>query len=130
VYWLFEAKKIFDNLEDNASSVSDWFRVEMLVSGTEAMVVKTSMEVKGEWLKLLGELHDCIPVIPVGFLPPLAQESGDSNKDSTWDTIVEWLDKQEKGSVVYIALGSKIRPSQHDFTELALGLEKSGFPFF
>ncbi|XP_062143773.1 putative UDP-rhamnose:rhamnosyltransferase 1 [Alnus glutinosa] len=126
---LFEAKKILDNLEDNASGVSDWFRVEMVVSGIEAMVFKTSMEVEGEWLKLLGELYDK-PVIPAGLLPPSAQESGDNNKDSTWDTIVEWLDKQEKGSVVYIAFGSETQPSQQDFIELALGLEQSGLPFF
>jgi UDP:flavonoid glycosyltransferase YjiC (YdhE family) len=87
------------------------------------------MEVEGEWLKLLGELYNK-PVIPVGLLPPSAQESGDNNKDSTWDTIAEWLDKQEKGSVVYIAFGSETQPSQRDFTELALGLEQSGLPFF
>ncbi|KAE8010490.1 hypothetical protein FH972_006858 [Carpinus fangiana] len=129
-YRLFEAKKIFDNIEDNASGVSDWFRVEMAISGTKALVLKTSMEVEGEWLKLIGELYDDIPVIPVGLLPPLAQESGGNNKDSTWDTIGEWLDKQEKESVVYIALGSEIQPSQQDFKELALGLEQSGLPFF
>ena len=127
---MFEAKKIFDNIEDNASGVSDWFRVEMAISGTEALVVRTSMEVEGEWLKLLGELYDHIPIIPVGLLPPSTQESGDNNKDSTWGTIGEWLDKQEKGSVVYIALGSETQPSQQDFTELALGLEQSGLPFF
>jgi hypothetical protein len=126
---LFEAKKILHNLEDTASGVSDWFRVETVVSSTEAMVLKTSMEVEGEWLKLLGELYNK-PVIPVGLLPPSAQESGDNNKDSTWDTIAEWLDKQEKGSVVYIAFGSETQPSQRDFTELALGLEQSGLPFF
>jgi hypothetical protein len=131
-YRLFEAKKIFENLkEHNASGVSDWFRVEMAISGTEAWAVKTCTEIEGEWLKLLGELYDDIPVIPVGLLPPRpAQESGDNNKDSTWDTIGDWLDKQEKGSVVYIALGSETQPSQQDFTELALGLEQSGLPFF
>jgi hypothetical protein len=84
---------------------------------------------EGEWLKLLGELND-IPVIPVGLLLPSTQESGDNNKDSTWGTVGEWLDKQEKGSVVYIALRSEIQPSQQDFTELALGLAQSGLPFF
>ena len=93
-------------------------------------MIKTSMEVEGEWLKLLGELYDHIPVIPVGLLPPSAQENEDNNKDSTWDTIGEWFDKQEKGSVVYVALGSEIRPSQQDFTALALGREQSGLPFF
>ncbi|KAE8010504.1 hypothetical protein FH972_006871 [Carpinus fangiana] len=125
----YEAKKLLDSLEDNTSGVSDWFRLETVLSGTKAFAIKTSMEVEGEWLKLLGELYD-IPVIPVGLLLPSTQESGDNNKDSTWGTIGEWLDKQEKGSVVYIALGSEIQPSQQDFTELALGLEQSGLPFF
>ncbi|KAE8010489.1 hypothetical protein FH972_006857 [Carpinus fangiana] len=121
-YRLFEAKKIFDNhKEDNASGVSDFFRLEMVLPGIEAWAVKTCMEVEGEWLKLLGELYDDIPVIPVGLLPPRPkQEGGDNNKDSTWDTTGDWLDKQEKGSVVYIALGSETQPSQQDFTELAL----------
>ena len=61
---------------------------------------------EGKWLKLLGELND-IPVILVG----------DNNKDSTWGTIGECLDKQEKGLMVYIALGSEIQPSQQDFTD-------------
>jgi hypothetical protein len=89
------------------------------------------MEIEGEWMKLLGELHDIdIPVIAVGLLPPSTQEIGDNNKDSTWGTIGEWLDKQEKGSVAYRALGSEIQPSQKDFKELALGLEQSGLPVF
>lgn len=133
----FEAKKIFESFEDNnASGVSDSFRHESVILGAKALAFKTCIEVEGEWLKLLGELHhDNIPhIIPVGLMPPSAPpESGreDNNKDSsTWDTIVEWLDKQENGSVVYIALGSEIQPSQQDLAELALGLEQSGLPFF
>uniref|UniRef100_A0A2N9F8F4 UDP-glycosyltransferases domain-containing protein n=1 Tax=Fagus sylvatica TaxID=28930 RepID=A0A2N9F8F4_FAGSY len=94
----------------------------------EFMAIKTCTELEDEWVKLLGEIYS-IPVIPVGLLPPSAQESVD-NKDSNWDTIVELLNKQEKGSLVYIALGSEIQPSQEDFTELAFGLEQSGLPFF
>lgn len=87
------------------------------------MAIKTCMEIECEWVKLLGELNN-IPMIPVGLLPPSAQESSDGiESNSTWDTIVEWLDKQKKGSVVYIALRSEVQPSQEDFTELALGLE-------
>jgi hypothetical protein len=125
---LFEAKKIFDNYEENDSGVSDWFRFMTVILGTEALAVKTCREVEGEWVNLLGELHN-IPVIPVGLLPPSIQESSDSN-DSSWDTIVEWLNKQEKESVVYIALGSEVQPSQEDLTVLAFGLEQSGLPFF
>ncbi|KAK7850154.1 putative udp-rhamnose:rhamnosyltransferase 1, partial [Quercus suber] len=120
----FEAKQIFDLFEENDSGNSDWFRYMKALSGVDALVIKTCVEVEGEWVKLLGELHDT-PVIPVGLLPPSKQESLD-NKDSNWDTIVEWLNKQEKASVVYIALGSEIQPSQNDFNELAFGLEQSG----
>jgi hypothetical protein len=127
-YRLFEANKIFDIIEENASGVSDLFRFKTLLSGAEFMAIKTCTELEDEWVKLLGEIYS-IPVIPVGLLPPSAQESVD-NKDSNWDTIVELLNKQEKGSLVYIALGSEIQPSQEDFTELAFGLEQSGLPFF
>jgi hypothetical protein len=126
----FEAKRIFDSFEDNPSGVSDSFRHERTSSGVEAVAFKTCVEVEGEWLKLLGEVHHDIPhVIPVGLLPP--SPPAPENKDSSWDhTIGEWLDKQESGSVVYIALGSEIQLSPQDLTELALGLEQSGLPFF
>jgi hypothetical protein len=123
---LFEAKKIFDNYEENASGVTDMFRFMTVIQGTKALAVRTCMEIEGEWVNLLGgELHNT-PVIPVSLLPPSAQESN----DSSWDTIDEWLNKQEKESVVYIALGSEVEPSQEDFNELAFGLEQSGLPFF
>ncbi|KAE8008428.1 hypothetical protein FH972_004942 [Carpinus fangiana] len=100
----FEANRIFDSFEDNPSGVSDSFRHERTSSGVEAVAFKTCVEVEAAWRE---------------------------NKDSSWDhTIGEWLDKQESGSVVYIALGSEIQLSPQDLTELALGLEQSGLPFF
>ncbi|KAB1201894.1 putative UDP-rhamnose:rhamnosyltransferase 1 [Morella rubra] len=126
---LFEAKKLIGNhMEENASGVSDISRYMQAVEGAGALAVKTCSEVEGEWLKLLGQLHNA-PVFPVGSLPSSAQERG-VDKDGTWGTIVEWLDKREKGSVVYVAFGTEVQPSQEDLNELALGLEQSGFPFF
>ncbi|EEF30003.1 UDP-glucosyltransferase, putative [Ricinus communis] len=75
-----------------------------------------------------GQLHGK-PVLPVGILPPSALDSSD-DKDDTWIEISSWLDKHNKGSVVYIAFGSESAPSQEELEELALGLELSGLPFF
>ena len=85
------------------------------------------MELKSQWLNLLKELHQK-SVVPVGLLPPTIQVWAD-NKDDTQDTIIEWLDKQDR-SVVYVAPGSKVRSSQEDKEKLALELELSGLLFF
>ncbi|KAG2694374.1 hypothetical protein I3760_08G140900 [Carya illinoinensis] len=128
VFRVFEAKKLLDNFDENASGVSDWARLVSAASGAEAVAIKTCVEIESEWVKLLSDLYE-MDVIPVGLLPPSTEESR-NERDITWDTIVEWLEKQEKGSVVFIALGTEAQPSQQDFIELALGIEQSGLPFF
>ncbi|KAM3684438.1 hypothetical protein ACJW30_11G043800 [Castanea mollissima] len=91
------------------------------------LIFCSCMELKSQWLNLLKELHQK-PVVLVGLLPPKIQVWAD-NKDDTQDTIVEWLDKQDR-SVVYVAPGSKVKPSQEDQEKLALRLELSGLLFF
>ncbi|KAK3022746.1 hypothetical protein RJ639_045611 [Escallonia herrerae] len=80
-----------------------------------------------EWLGLLQYLHRK-PLLPVGLLPPSSRISAaeDDDRVNTWHTIKAWLDKQEAESVVYIALGSEVTPSQDELTQLARGLEQSG----
>ncbi|KAF9610469.1 hypothetical protein IFM89_022433 [Coptis chinensis] len=69
------------------------------------------------------------PVIPVGLLPPSVQGRRD-DEIGEWAEIKVWLDKQNKGSVVYIALGTEAALTQEEIDELALGLELSDVPFF
>ncbi|CDP01578.1 unnamed protein product [Coffea canephora] len=53
---------------------------------------------------------------------------GSSLRQSHQFPIKEWLNGQNRASVLYVALGSEVPPSQTDISELAL--ELSGVPFF
>lgn len=124
----FEDKNLSVGSEQNESGVSDAFRLQQALSGADFVAVRSCMEIEGESIKLLENLCRKT-VIPVGLLPPSLHFSEDS-QDSNWGTILKWLDKQEKRSVVYVAFGSEVTLSNEEFTEIAMGLELSGFPFF
>ncbi|KAK3211142.1 hypothetical protein Dsin_015848 [Dipteronia sinensis] len=120
-----EAKKILDHEEVNVSGISDFVRLGLAISGCDVIATRGCFELESDWLKLLGELHQK-PVTPLGLLLPQVRQ--DDNKTDT--TIIEWLGEQKRGSVLYVALGSELTLSQEEVTELALGLELSGLPFF
>ena len=115
-------------IETNESGVSDMFRVIITSEASQFTASRSCMEIEGEALKLCNSTFSK-PVMPIGLLPPSLEFSEDSN-DENWDTILNWLDKQEKGSVVYVAFGSEVTLSDEDFTEITKGLEMSGFPYF
>ncbi|KAL3527561.1 hypothetical protein ACH5RR_012217 [Cinchona calisaya] len=123
-----EIKRMFDGARENASGVSDWERVSGALIGCDAILIRSCKELENDWLDLFAELHQK-PVVPVGLLTPSAQDRGD-DVDDTWQKIKGWLDKHEKESVIYVALGTEVTPNQDELTELATGLELSGLPFF
>ncbi|XP_058739727.1 putative UDP-rhamnose:rhamnosyltransferase 1 [Vicia villosa] len=113
--------------EQNESGISDLFRVKETLFGSDFIAVRSCMEIEGESLKSLENIWNK-KVISVGMLPPSLEFSEDK-EDENWDTILKWLDKQEKQSVVYAAFGSEVILSDEEFTEIAKGLELSCFPF-
>lgn len=123
----FEAKKFLDIVQDNDSGVSDEFRFGKIISGSDVFAIRSCREFEADWLNLLAELHRK-PILPIGLLPGSMQAS--RNEEPSWVDIRGWLENHGKGSVVYVALGSEITLSQDEITELALGLEQSGLPFF
>lgn len=131
VFRPFEAKRILDGaIKPNASGVTDLFRIESTVQGCQVYLIRSCREIEGQWLDLLQDLHQKPVVIPTGLLPPSVPTSDEDQKDGNWSRIAGWLDKQERGKVVYVALGSELNLSRQDFNELALGLELCGLPFF
>ncbi|GAB4825839.1 hypothetical protein Ancab_008712 [Ancistrocladus abbreviatus] len=127
-----EAKKTFVLAEEDASGVSFKFRLVSTVRGCDVILIRSCMELEGDYLHIFERLQDK-PVVPVGLLPPTMVQDQGSNNDghnNTWHPINDWLNNYDEGSVVYIAFGSEAKPSQEELVELALGLELSQLPFF
>ncbi|XP_017970571.1 PREDICTED: UDP-glycosyltransferase 91A1 [Theobroma cacao] len=123
---LYEVLKIYNGITGDKTNTSDFYRFGATLKDCDMVAVRSCMELEPEWLKLLEQLYEK-PVIPVGELP--TTDYNNSEETEGWKSMKEWLDKQEKGSVVYIAFGSEAKPSQEELNEIAQGLEFSGLPF-
>ncbi|WRX11145.1 UDP-glucuronosyl/UDP-glucosyltransferase - like 10 [Theobroma cacao] len=123
---LYEVLKIYNGITGDKTNTSDFYRCGATLKDCDMVAVRSCMELEPEWLKLLEQLYEK-PVIPVGELP--TTDYNNSEETEGWKSMKEWLDKQEKGSVVYIAFGSEAKPSQEELNEIAQGLELSGLPF-
>ncbi|KAL9662182.1 hypothetical protein QQ045_027012 [Rhodiola kirilowii] len=127
-FHLHEIHRIFDNMEPDNTGTSPYDRVKGVVLHSDTILVRSCYELESKWLTLMQTLYRK-PVVPVGLLPAPSSNDNDDG-DKTWKPIKAWLDKQKKGSVVYVAFGSETKLSQSELTELALGLEMSQLPFF
>ncbi|XP_020267001.1 LOW QUALITY PROTEIN: putative UDP-glucose glucosyltransferase, partial [Asparagus officinalis] len=78
----------------------------------------------------IKSLSDKLPLIPVG---PLVDDNSNSEiNGDLWksaDDCVQWLDIQLPNSVVYVSLGSVVRLTETEMTEMANGLLNCGRPF-
>ncbi|KHN05397.1 Putative UDP-rhamnose:rhamnosyltransferase 1 [Glycine soja] len=131
-------KKAYDGLQEPLTKFlerckPDWIIFDFApydtLKGSLVFALRSCMEIEGESLKLFESICGK-PVIPVGLLSLSLQFNEDNNNDDNWNTFLNWLDKQEKRSVVYVAFGSEVTLSDEEFTKVAMGLELSGFPFF
>ncbi|KAI3975174.1 hypothetical protein MKX01_020575 [Papaver californicum] len=117
----------------DASGLSASDRLVKVIEGCKFILVKSVVELDGDYVNLLKDLYQK-PVIPIGLLPPPAQGSsvkritGDSWKNSNSE-MFNWLDKQQPKSVVYVAFGSEYKMGIEQIHELAFGLEISELPF-
>ncbi|VFQ99660.1 unnamed protein product [Cuscuta campestris] len=123
---LFEIMKIIDLAEEDEDGVSDVIRASRSAQHCDFLAVRGCVEFDSEWFELMKDIHRK-PVLPVGQLPT-TDNAADGG--ASWPETKAWLDRQAAGSVVYVAFGSEAKPSQLEITHIALGLERSGFPFF
>ena len=105
--------------------VSRQFEYQDFQSGT---LFNTSRLIEGKYLELMERLPSNAnrKIFAVGPFNPLQQKS-ESEKQR--HECLEWLDKQETDSVIYISFGSTTSMTAKEIRELAKGLEQSGQKF-
>ncbi|KAL3511257.1 hypothetical protein ACH5RR_030658 [Cinchona calisaya] len=86
------------------------------------ILIKGFKEIKGKYI----DYFSCLTgkkVVPVG---PLVQDPILDNEDYE---IMEWLNKKEKGSAIFVSFGSEYFLKNEDMEEIAHGLELSNVNF-
>jgi hydroquinone glucosyltransferase len=115
-----------------------FMRTSRLSIVTPIILINTFRELEEDVFATLDALHADNPtkvpkVIPVGPLVPVAPFSKPGKEEvgsPTKESMVSFLDKQPRRSVVYIAFGTAgMMCKPRVFEELAYGLEASGQPF-
>jgi cyanidin-3-O-glucoside 2''-O-glucuronosyltransferase len=87
------------------------------------VLMKSFRELEGKYMDYLSASFGK-KVVPVG---PLVQEP--VHDDNEGIDIINWLNKKEKSSTVYVSFGSECYPSKEDMEEIAHGLELSNVNF-
>ncbi|XP_061345065.1 anthocyanidin 3-O-glucosyltransferase 5-like [Gastrolobium bilobum] len=97
------------------------------VTQADGILVNTFNELEPKTLAALssGQITK-VPVYPIG---PLIRETNQNNDEEKRSDVLDWLDKQEEESVIYVSFGSAYTMSQEQIKEMALGLELSGKKF-
>lgn len=112
-------------LDDNTSKPwGDFLQSQTLLCyKTDAMLANTVEEVEFTGLGMLRKTFK-IPFWPIG--PLLRAPDTSAGRD---DSIINWLDSHEVGSVLFVSFGSQNTIQAKQMMELALGLEAAGRPF-
>ncbi|KAK9707132.1 hypothetical protein RND81_07G174400 [Saponaria officinalis] len=94
-----------------------------LESGT---LFNTSRVIEGKYVKVLEKISSkkCIAIGPFN---PVEIEKHEA--ETRRHECLEWLDGQEKNSVIYVSFGTMTSITDEQIKELAVGLEKSGQKF-
>ncbi|KOM34185.1 hypothetical protein LR48_Vigan02g033500 [Vigna angularis] len=94
---------------------------ELLKIG-DGNIYNTSRAIEGPYIKLLENIEGGKKVWALGPLNPLAVEKKDSK---VRHPCLEWLDKQEPDSVIYVSFGTTTTLKVEQIQKVATGLEQS-----
>ncbi|XP_059307680.1 UDP-glucosyltransferase 29-like [Lycium ferocissimum] len=117
-YEMLQMKKTMEESQDEKSPFD-----EALGQSRDIILVKTCRDFEGKYMDYLSKLVSK-KIVPVGSL---VQDS--INQDDNEEVIMQWLDKKEKSSTVFVSFGSEYFLSKEEIHEVAQGLELSKMNF-
>ncbi|KAF7131532.1 hypothetical protein RHSIM_Rhsim09G0211200 [Rhododendron simsii] len=102
---------------------------DCLEKSNDIVLIKSFKEVEGKYIEYLSKMVGK-KVVPLPLVQDCANEEGDDAKEGDDDFgFIEWLDKKEKSSTVFVSFGTEYYLSDNEMEEIALGLELSGVNF-
>nr|XP_043625004.1 gallate 1-beta-glucosyltransferase 84A23-like [Erigeron canadensis] len=93
------------------------------------VLMETFQELEDDVIKYMSKICPIRPIGPLFKNPLLKTSSNISGDLIKADECLEWLDKKDSSSVVYISFGSVVSLNQEQVNELAYGLLNSGVSF-
>ncbi|XP_052185359.1 beta-D-glucosyl crocetin beta-1,6-glucosyltransferase-like [Diospyros lotus] len=120
----FEDEKLDHLLQSSENYYNQKNRfVECLEQSSGIILIKSSRKIEGKYIDYLSVLSEK-KIVPVG--PLVLQPSANEPHRSS---ILQWLDKREHSSTVFVSFGSEYFLTIAEMEEMAHGLELSGVNF-
>ncbi|XP_057479445.1 flavanone 7-O-glucoside 2''-O-beta-L-rhamnosyltransferase-like [Actinidia eriantha] len=122
-----EREKITQFMHETSNGLTNAERFFGCIERSSNIVlIKTSIEIEADYVAYLSILAGK-EMIPVG---PLVQNpSNDKDDDPKDELIMDWLNKKEASSTVFVSFGSEYFLSKQEIEEIAHGLELSKVSF-
>ncbi|KAI7998295.1 Zeatin O-glucosyltransferase [Camellia lanceoleosa] len=98
------------------------------LKSTSGTIINSSRSIEGTYIDLEVQVDKNKQIWAVGPLNTRADNDGGKNSNSQHKCL-EWLDKQEPKSVLYVSFGTTTSLTNQQIKELAIGLEQSGQKF-
>lgn len=118
-----ECQKISHFLHYTANGVKNKERyLQCIEKSSSIVLIKTTREIESKYIDYLSDLVGK-EIVTVG---PLVQEPTSKDDDMV---IIEWLNKKEPSSVVFVSCGSEYFLALEEMEEIASGLELSKVSF-
>ncbi|KAJ3675430.1 hypothetical protein LUZ60_004472 [Juncus effusus] len=122
-----ESRAYADMLDKSANGQTNRDRLLRCFSlSTELIAIKTFDNIESKYIKYLSFLTGK-EIVPVGPLIPNGHDPSVDAEES--ESVMRWLAKKERSSVVFVSFGSEYFMSEQEIEQMAHGLELSGANF-